>query len=117
MLEKENLMNQNQGKKITVLTCLFMILFGGYAVCATIPNFFWTGELESGYSGKNHLKSKDLWKYLGEKGDRVVIALAVDPDKPCPEMYLFAPGSDSCETHGEKSGNSRYVVIDHHLEY
>jgi len=109
-------MNHIKIKKIASL-CLFIILLGGYASGATIPQFLWTGELESGYAGKNHLKSKDLWKYLGEKGTRVVIAVAVDPDKPCPDMYLFAPGSDICETHGEKSGDGRLVVIDHQLEY
>jgi hypothetical protein len=116
-LRKEKLMNQNQGKKIIILTCLLVIFLGGYAVCATIPKFLWAGELESGYAGKNHLKSNDVWKYLGEKGMRVVIAVAVDPDKSCPGMYLFAPGSDICEAHGEKSGNARYIVIDHQLEY
>jgi len=101
---------------VIVLACLITTLPLGYAACATIPERLWTGELESGYVHKDQLKSHELWKYVGEKGVRVIIADAVDPGKTPPEIYLFRPGTSECVAQAMISKDTRFLVIDHTLE-
>lgn len=96
--------------------CALAILVPGLAVGASIPNYLWTGELESGCVEKGQVSSGDLWEYLGEKDDRIVIAIKVEPGATPPEMSLFLPGTDECVAQATPCPESNYVVLDHTLE-
>jgi len=105
--------------KIIAISCVTVLLLSG---CSTIPSRFWAGEVDSELVQKEHLpklaghRYAQVWKYLGEKGTRVVIADAVKPGKTAPELYLFRPNTDDCAAKAVVTGEERYLVIDHTLE-
>jgi len=96
--------------------CALAILVPGLAVCASIPNYLWTGELESGCVEKGQVSSGDLWEYLGKKGDRIVIAVKVEPGSTPPDIFLFLPGTEKCVAWSTPDHDRSYLVLDYTFE-
>jgi len=102
--------------RIALLIFLGMILTSGYAFGASIPDLFWEGELQSGDVIHDQLKSSEVWKINGIKGERVLIVVAVKEGEIPPEMYLFEPGKSQCDAHAALTFYNTYVVVDHVLD-
>ncbi|HPS93917.1 MAG TPA: hypothetical protein PK600_05590, partial [Deltaproteobacteria bacterium] len=93
--------------------CALAILVPGLGVSASIPNYLWTGELESGCVEKGQVSSGDLWEYLGKANDRIVIAVKVEPGLTPPEIFLFLPGTERCVAWATPDHDKGYLVLDY----
>ena len=101
--------------KTVLLIFLGMTVTSGYASGASVPDLFISGELQSGDVINDQVKSSDVWKINGVKGDRVLIVLAVKEGEIPPEIYLFSPGMSQCEAYASLTFYNNYLVFDHVL--
>jgi hypothetical protein len=101
--------------KTVFLIFLGMIMISGYASGASVPDLFFSGELQSGDVITDQLKSPDVWEINGIKGERVLIVLAVEEGQVPPEIYLFCPGMSQCEAYASLTFYNNYLVFDHVL--
>ncbi len=104
----------NITKKV-LLIYLGMTVTSGYALGASVPDLFLSGELQSGDVIHDQVKSSDVWKINGVKGERVLIVLTVKEGEIPPEIYLFSPGMSQCEAYASLTFYNNYLVFDHVL--